>query len=110
MARDVQQIIRQTMKDPELDALRSEFLVEAARKALEISTSIAGTPDLERLAHLAHQLKGSGGSYGYPLISAAAAAIERAAGDASLRSSLGEHADCLRSEIEKAQRALNGAA
>jgi HPt (histidine-containing phosphotransfer) domain-containing protein len=68
------------MVDHELNELRREFLTEARQKAVEMQ-SAAGESDgaggLERVAYLAHQLKGSGGSYGYPSISDDAAEIER---------------------------------
>ena len=68
------------MVDYELNELRREFLDEAREKVLEMRGALAGadTPEArERLAYLAHQLKGSGGSYGYQKISDDAAEIER---------------------------------
>ena len=70
------------MVDPELNELRREFLDEADLKAREIEASLEGRfngGSLDRLAYLAHQLKGSGGSYGYARISSDAASIEKAA-------------------------------
>jgi len=64
--------------DPEMAELIAYFLqeipsrVDAIREALEEG-------DHERVASLAHQLKGAGGGYGFPTISEAAAALERAA-------------------------------
>jgi HPt (histidine-containing phosphotransfer) domain-containing protein len=69
------------MVDRELEALKREFLTEAKAKVQEIATMVGGPRDsgsLDRLAYLAHQLKGSGGSYGYARISDDAAEIERA--------------------------------
>ena len=69
------------MVDLELDDLRREFLAEADEKVSEIQAKLDGeqSPEaLERLTYLAHQLKGSGGSYGYARISDEAAEIERA--------------------------------
>lgn len=68
------------MVDYELNELRREFLGEAREKVLEMrgALSDADAPEArERLAYLAHQLKGSGGSYGYQRISDDAAEIER---------------------------------
>ena len=68
------------MVDYELNELRREFLDEAREKVLEMRGALAGAgaPETrERLAYLAHQLKGSGGSYGYQKISEDAAQIER---------------------------------
>ena len=66
---------------------------------------------LERLAYLAHQLKGSGGSYGYQRISADAAEIERAVEEVSDASGIAptirEHVVNLRNEIELRSRELH---
>jgi HPt (histidine-containing phosphotransfer) domain-containing protein len=104
------------MVDYELNELRREFLAEAEAKVREIEEAIGGSRDpqsIERLAYLAHQLKGSGGSYGYARISADAAEIERVAeeiaggsrtdgGDTTLR----ERVRSLRQEIEKSVQEL----
>src|SRR5690348_2729730 len=50
-----------TMVDQELDELRREFLAESAAKVREMEASVDGgkSPQaVERLAYLAHQLKG----------------------------------------------------
>ena len=68
------------MVDRELEALKLEFLSEAKAKVLEMTKAVDGGRDsesLQRLAYLAHQLKGSGGSYGYAHISNDAAEIEK---------------------------------
>src|SRR5512141_2467715 len=52
-----------TMVDHELDELKREFLAEADDKVREMRAALgdSGTPEsLDRLAYLAHQLKGSG--------------------------------------------------
>jgi HPt (histidine-containing phosphotransfer) domain-containing protein len=97
------------MVDHELDELKREFLAEADEKVREIETGLAGerTPEaVERLTYLAHQLKGSGGSYGYQQISADAAELEKAfelmaSGDgaSALDARVDEHVKNLRSEI-----------
>jgi len=66
--------------DPEFDELKREFLSEAQAKVREIS-GLLGEPGApgearERMIYLAHQLKGAGGSYGFPTISSDAAALE----------------------------------
>lgn len=97
--------------DDELDELRKEFLAEAAEKAREIQEALDGqrtSASLDRLAYLAHQLKGSGGSYGYPQISTTAAEIEDGveqlvegkAGE-GLEARMQEHSVSLRSEISR---------
>lgn len=69
------------MVDYELDELKREFLAEAEEKVRDIQAAFDAprSPEsLERLAYLAHQLKGSGGSYGYQTISNEAAELEQA--------------------------------
>jgi signal transduction histidine kinase/CheY-like chemotaxis protein len=61
---DLQEIVRQFVRDlPD----RSSAMLRAAQ-----------TSDTETLKRLAHQLKGAGGSYGFPGITEAAAAVEQA--------------------------------
>ncbi|HEY2092429.1 MAG TPA: Hpt domain-containing protein [Thermoanaerobaculia bacterium] len=105
-----------TMVDRELEALKREFLAEAKAKVGEIAAAIGNGRDsesLDRLAYLAHQLKGSGGSYGYASISDDAAEIERAveqitagddrdAGEATLRTKI----ESLRSAVDSAAAEL----
>lgn len=69
------------MVDLEMDDLKREFLAEADEKVRELQAKLDGeqSPEaLERLMYLAHQLKGSGGSYGFSRISADAAELETA--------------------------------
>ena len=74
------------MVDPELEALRREFLAEANDKVheMELSAARLSPESLARLTHLAHQLKGSGGSYGFQLISDEASEVETAIEDGML--------------------------
>ncbi|HVS29944.1 MAG TPA: Hpt domain-containing protein [Thermoanaerobaculia bacterium] len=99
------------MVDHELDDLKREFLAEAEEKAREMQAALEAerTRDsLERLTYLAHQLKGSGGSYGFAKISADAAEIERAVeslvdleSDAGVEERIQQHVISLRSEIDR---------
>lgn len=69
------------MVDHELNELKREFLAEAEEKVKEIESTLLQERDsavLDRLAYLAHQLKGSGGSYGYQRISDDATELEKA--------------------------------
>jgi chemotaxis protein histidine kinase CheA len=98
--------------DRELEALKREFLTEAKAKVQEIATMTSGPRDsqsLDRLAYLAHQLKGSGGSYGYARISDDAAEIERAVE----RITAGEDGDrteaTLREKTDSLQKAVDQA-
>jgi HPt (histidine-containing phosphotransfer) domain-containing protein len=105
------------MVDQEFDQLKREFLAEARDKVQEIETALDGgrSPDrLERLTYLAHQLKGSGGSYGFQRISTDAAELEKAAellarasdDGAPLEEKIQQHVVNIRAEIDKRQREL----
>ena len=97
------------MVDYELNELRREFLGEAREKVAEMQTALdagreAGT--LERLAYLAHQLKGSGGSYGYQRISDDAAGLEKAIEAGKVDGELAKFVVDLREEIDRAEKEL----
>lgn len=105
------------MVDPELDELKREFLTEAQDKVNEMLTALDGggaASSLSRVAYIAHQLKGSGGSYGYQRISSEAAEIEKivegAEGDkdaGGVDDRIQQHATNLREEIEQRVRELS---
>ena len=80
------------MVDYELNELKREFLDEAREKVEEMQATVDGGQRdgaaLDRLAYLAHQLKGSGGSYGYQQISDDATELEKA-----VESMAGQHDD-----------------
>ena len=99
------------MVDHELNELRREFLGEAREKVDEMAAALDGGnngPDgLERLAYLAHQLKGSGGSYGYQRISADAAELEKAIESGKGPTpELSRYVQNLRTEIDRAAQEL----
>lgn len=100
------------MVDPELDELKREFLAEASEKVREMLTKVDDpSPEArERITYLAHQLKGSGGSYGFQRISDEAAALEKSLesdGDASKNEErIQQYVVNLRSEIERRTREL----
>ena len=92
--------------DQELNELRREFLGEARRKVDEMHAAVSEgmpTEGRERIAYLAHQLKGSGGSYGFPPISDQAVEIERIVNDtsASDASAVEQKVSELRAEIDR---------
>ncbi len=101
--------------DLELDDLKQEYLAEAREKVREIESEFDGqrTPaSMARLIYLAHQLKGSGGSYGYQRISTEAAKIEKVvqqlvAGDGSAEPRFQQHVADLRTEIDNGIRELS---
>ena len=105
------------MSDPELDELKREFLAEAQEKVAEIETTLGRerTPQsLERLIYLAHQLKGSGGSYGFQRISSESAELEKVleavkSGESEPAEIVRQHVANIRSEIERGLRELTPA-
>jgi HPt (histidine-containing phosphotransfer) domain-containing protein len=106
--------------DPEFDELKREFLAEADEKVREIQAKLdgdRGPQARERLIYLAHQLKGSGGSYGFERISTDAAELEKAVEllnnggqDDRLEERLQQHAVNLRAEVDRRMRELATAA
>ncbi|HYO74921.1 MAG TPA: Hpt domain-containing protein [Thermoanaerobaculia bacterium] len=93
------------MVDYELNELRREFLGEAREKVAEMQSALEsdrGSATLERLAYLAHQLKGSGGSYGYQRISDDAASLEKAIEEGRIDGELVTYVTSLRTEIDRA--------
>ena len=64
---------------------------------------------LDRLGYLAHQLKGSGGSYGYARISDDAAEIERAVEQITAGEESKSSEATLRASIESLQNAVDQA-
>src|SRR5690349_20827952 len=63
--------------DPEMAELVALFVDELPLRSAAIRQAAAGE-DWDQVRTLAHQLKGAGGSHGFPLITAAAAILERA--------------------------------
>ena len=103
--------------DHELNELKREFLDEAREKVDEMesaATTASERQSLDRLAYLAHQLKGSGGSYGYQRISTDAAELEKVVesltdgqqGNPAQEEKIQEYVTNLRTEIDRALRDL----
>jgi chemotaxis protein histidine kinase CheA len=104
-----------TVVDHELNELKREFLDEAREKVDEMQSVLAKVSEqesLDRLAYLAHQLKGSGGSYGYQRISTDAAELEKAVEalaegqQAPPSGKLEQYVVSLRTEIDRAAAEL----
>ena len=96
-------MLRSTCADaPEMLELVEGFVAEMPALVAELSrlADAAGADDLRQLQRLVHQLKGSGGGYGFMPVTDRAAAVEtllRDGGDLpALRRSLGELTDLLR--------------
>jgi len=101
------------MVDLELNDLRREFLDEAREKVVEMQSALesATLESLERVTYLAHQLKGSGGSYGYQRISTESAALESAlekhGNGAEADPLIQQYVVNLRAEIDRCARELS---
>lgn len=92
--------------DYELNELKREFLDEAREKILEMQSAL-DSDSLDRVAYLAHQLKGSGGSYGYQRISTDAAELEKCVEAPSRDDArIQQFVVSLRAEIDRAAKEL----
>lgn len=96
--------------DHELNELKREFLDEAREKIDEMQSAIdsgSSAESFERVAYLAHQLKGSGGSYGYQRISTDAAELEKCIeAPTHDEARIQQFVVSLRAEIDRAAREL----
>ncbi|MCO5169859.1 MAG: Hpt domain-containing protein [Planctomycetes bacterium] len=94
-------------REARLQALRREFLAEARSEAEELERLVArGAPAGDaapRCRKLAHDLRGSGGSYGFPAVSAAAAALEEGLASGGGAADLPALARALRAAVEAAR-------
>ena len=65
------------LADPDMHDIVREFVDGLAKRVADLRQAYERL-EWDRLTTLAHQLKGTGGSYGYPDVSALAATMERA--------------------------------
>ena len=82
----------------DLEVLIPRYL-ERRHKEVEIFRTQLGAGDFEALRIGGHSLKGSGGGYGFPLLTAVGATIETAAkakDSAAIEAALGEYANYIR--------------
>jgi len=70
--------------DPDLAELLREFRGRLEDRAVDLEKAHE-RGDVERLRFVAHQLRGAGGSYGFPQITEAAEALERTMAPGELR-------------------------
>ncbi len=71
-------IVSELIDDPDLGDIIGDFVDGLSGRLEEMRQSSANN-DHERLQRLSHQLKGAGGSYGYPMLTDAARTLEDAA-------------------------------
>jgi PAS domain S-box-containing protein len=100
-------LVSRFVNDPTFVDLIPTFVENLAKRLAEMRDACAHN-DLPRVVELAHQLKGSGGSYGYPSLTAASAELEEAAkaGDAE---GARVHVDSLARLIRAAAAGVNSA-
>jgi CheY-like chemotaxis protein/HPt (histidine-containing phosphotransfer) domain-containing protein len=93
---DEQPLLSYLADDPEMGPLIEKFLSKLAPKIQNMSEFLLNNR-LDELATLAHQLKGAGGSYGFPTISDAARDVEK-------QSRSRDDMDQLRESVEELSR------
>lgn len=71
----VEPLVSELADDEDMADLLREFVQDLDVKCANIRQALQSN-DLATLARMGHQLKGSGGGYGYPALSAAGAALE----------------------------------
>ena len=71
-------LVSEYAQDPDIADLIPEFLAHLPVQLGEMREAMRHI-DFDRLARVAHQLKGSGGGYGYPIITDVAKSVEAAA-------------------------------
>lgn len=96
-----------TDRELRLQALRRRFLAEAAAEHLELERLLAaglevGSAPARRFRKVVHDLRGSGGSYGYPGITAAAERLEERLRDGGEPAALAAELAALGAAIDRA--------
>jgi signal transduction histidine kinase/CheY-like chemotaxis protein/HPt (histidine-containing phosphotransfer) domain-containing protein len=75
-AKDQQALRSQFADDPDMQEVLKEFVANLPQRVAELTDHVENC-NLEELRHLAHQLKGAAGGYGFPAITEAAAIAEK---------------------------------
>jgi HPt (histidine-containing phosphotransfer) domain-containing protein len=73
---DTGDLVSELADDADMVELVEMFVGELSEKVANMAKSLEDQ-DFDTLSRLAHQLKGSGGGYGFPAITEAAKALER---------------------------------
>jgi signal transduction histidine kinase/DNA-binding NarL/FixJ family response regulator len=97
-------MISELADDAEIADLIRDFVADLPARSERIADA-ARAGDWETLKRLAHQLTGSGGSYGFPRITDAARAIETSVDDGAQQGALFERIDSLRELCSRARAA-----
>lgn len=95
-------IVSELAGDPELRSLVVAFVAELSHRVAEMRRCLA-EGDYPSLISKAHQLKGSAGGYGFPAITASAAAVEKCARSPADHARLAAALDALANLCERAR-------
>jgi CheY-like chemotaxis protein len=97
-------LVSTIVDDAEMAEIIRQFVVDLPERSSAILRALQ-VPDIETLTRLAHQLRGSAGGYGFPLITEAAASLEDGVADGLDLSSLQVRAEALASLCRRARAA-----
>lgn len=99
-------LISEFADDPEMTEILREFMPSLAESCARLLSAL-DEGDAETTRRIGHQLKGAGGGYGFPTISAAGAELEEAARSAGrIDERVREFAGKLMAECARAQAGL----
>lgn len=104
----IEPLLSEFADDPEMAVLVEEFLsgLAATCEGLRQSLSSADLPSIRRIGH---QMKGAGGGYGFPSLTAAGAALQEAVeSDAAVSENVRERAGQFLELCARASLALAG--
>lgn len=96
-------ILAQMLEDPLFRDLIDDFIAEMPERIARLRSAAAGG-DVETIRHLAHQLKGAGGGYGFDNISLSAARVEKYYLEEATSEELSHSIEQLANEVEAACR------
>ncbi len=97
-------LVSELVDDEDMAEIVRQFVGDLPKRSSAILRALQ-VPDIETLTRLAHQLRGSAGGYGFPLITDAAAALEDGVAEGLDLSSLQSRAEALASLCRRARAA-----
>ncbi len=99
-------IVSEFVDDPDMTELIEMFVSELPEKIEAIRAACANA-DLETVRQVAHQLKGAGGGYGYPMLTTAAAELEASAKTAAAVESIRREVETMTELCARVQAGLH---
>jgi signal transduction histidine kinase/CheY-like chemotaxis protein len=97
-------LVSTLVDDEDMAEIVRQFVGDLPKRSSAILRALQA-PDIETLTRLAHQLRGSAGGYGFPLITEAAGALEDGVAEGLDRSALQSRAEALASLCRRARAA-----